>query len=232
MLTLRQAQARGRSRYAWLDSHHSFSFADYVDPDHMGFSVLRVINEDHVAPAAGFPTHGHRDMEIISYVLEGELEHKDSLGNGSVIRAGEVQRMSAGTGIRHSEYNASATEPLSFLQIWVLPARDGITPGYEQQQFFTPGEARTLRLVVSPDGRQGSLSIHQDVCLYVGRLSAGTVLAQPLASGRRAYVHLARGAMTVNGQALHGGDAVAMTDETAVEMAAGGDSEVLVFDLP
>ena len=232
MRSVRPSGERGHTQTPWLDSHHSFSFADYVDPMHMGYSVLRVINEDHVAPGAGFPTHGHRDMEIISYVLEGELEHRDSLGNGSVIRAGEVQRMSAGTGIRHSEFNASAGQPLTFLQIWILPERTGITPGYEQRAIFADGERDELRLAVSPDGREDSLMIHQDVFLYIGTLSRGTVATRSLDPGRRAYLHLARGEAKVNGQRLCSGDGMTLEGEPAVVVDTVWDSEVLLFDLP
>jgi len=232
MCFVRQARERGRSNTPWLDSRHSFSFADYVDHSRMGFSALRVINEDHVAPGAGFPMHGHRDMEIISYVLDGALEHRDDLGNGSILRAGDVQRMSAGTGVHHSEFNASNTQPLMFLQIWILPAQAGIAPGYEQLSLFTDGGRNELHLAVSPDGRQGSLMIHQDACLYIGRLSRGAVATQGFEPGRRGYLHLARGEVKVNGQLLHGGDAMTLEGEPAVIVDAVSDSEVLLFDLP
>jgi hypothetical protein len=232
MCSIRQARERGRSQTPWLDSRHSFSFADYYDPMHMGFSVLRVVNEDHVAPGAGFPMHGHRDMEIISYVLEGTMEHRDTLGNGSILRAGDVQRMSAGSGIRHSEFNASGTESLTFLQIWMQPERAGILPGYEQKCLFADGGRDELRLAVSPDGRYDSLTIHQDAFLYIGRISGGTVVTQCLDTGRRGYLHVARGVAKVNGHLLHGGDAMTFENDPAVIVDAVSDSEVLLFDLP
>jgi redox-sensitive bicupin YhaK (pirin superfamily) len=232
MLTIRRAGDRGHANHGWLDSWHSFSFADYHDPAHMGFGPLRVINEDRVAPAQGFGTHGHRDMEIISYVLDGALEHKDSLGNGSVMTRGDVQRMSAGRGVMHSEFNGSRTEPVHFLQIWIEPAVRGIAPGYEQKRFEPPAMQGRLRLVASPDGADGSVTIHQDARLYAGRFDgqAGAVL--PLAALRRAYVHLARGEAEVNGEMLAAGDALRLVEEAEVRVGAGRGAEVLVFDLP
>jgi hypothetical protein len=232
MIELRKAAERGHSNHGWLDSRHTFSFADYHDPRHMGFSVLRVINDDRVEPAAGFPTHGHRDMEIVSYVLEGALEHKDSLGTGSVIRPGEVQRMTAGTGVRHSEYNASRTEPVHFLQIWILPRAQGLVPGYEQKRFEPAELAGRLRLVASPDGRDSSVTIHQDAQLYASRLGSGEHVSYTLAPGRRAYVHVARGAVTLNSARLAAGDGAGVSSESALTLAAEEPAEVLLFDLP
>jgi redox-sensitive bicupin YhaK (pirin superfamily) len=236
MITIRPAAERGGSKIDWLDSRHTFSFADYYDPAQMGFRSLRDINDDRVAPAAGFPTHGHADMEILSYVLSGALEHKDSLGTGSVIRPGDVQRMSAGTGVRHSEWNASRTEPVRFLQIWLIPERRGLPAGYEQKSFTEAERRGRLRLVGSPDGADGSVTIHQDVRLYAGLLGAGEQAALELAPGRHAWVQVARGAVTLGGRTLGEGDGAALTDERALALAgagsAGGEpAEVLVFDL-
>ena len=233
MITVRHGEDRGVAELDWLRSRHSFSFADYYDPQFMGFGDLRVINEDTIAPARGFDTHPHQDMEIISYVLEGALAHRDTLGNQLTISAGEVQRMSAGTGIRHSEYNASSAAPAHFFQIWVIPDRTGIEPGYEQQMFADADKRDQLRLIVSPDGRDGSLRIHQDVALYASVLSAGRSVAHRLAAGRKAWVQLARGAVTVNGEALNAGDGAAISEEDAVEITATGDSdaEFVLFDL-
>jgi redox-sensitive bicupin YhaK (pirin superfamily) len=233
MITVRPGADRGEAELDWLTSRHSFSFADYYDPDFMGFGDLRVINEDTIAPARGFDTHPHQNMEIISYVLEGVLAHRDTLGNELTISAGEVQRMSAGTGIMHSEYNASSEAPAHFFQIWVIPERDGIAPGYEQQMFADADKRGQLRLVISPDGRDGSLRIHQDVTLYASVLNSGETVAHQLAAGRRAWVQLARGSVTVNGEALSTGDGAAITEEGAVEIAATGDSdaEFVLFDL-
>jgi hypothetical protein len=234
MIVTRRARDRGHADHGWLDTRHTFSFGDYHDPRHMGFRALRVINEDRVAPGAGFPTHGHRDMEIISYVLSGALEHRDSLGTGSVIRPGDVQRMSAGTGVRHSEYNHSADEPVHFLQIWIEPAEAGIPPGYEQRS-FPPGEMRgRLRLIASRDGAEKSVTIHQDARVYAGALPAGQAVTHPLESGRHAWVQVARGAVDVGGHALGQGDGVAVSAEGAVVIAgADGDepAEILLFDL-
>jgi hypothetical protein len=228
MLHLRKSNDRGHANHGWLDSWHTFSFADYHDPQHVSFSALRVINEDRVAPGEGFPTHPHRDMEIITYVLEGALEHKDSLGTGSVIRPGEVQRMSAGTGIRHSEFNHSQTEPVHFLQIWILPDRQGVKPGYEQKRIGLDGQ---LRLVASPDGHDGSVTIHQDARVYAARLN-GSEVTHTLASGRRAWLQVARGAVKLNGTTLQAGDGAGIENETALRLAADGSAEVLLFDLP
>jgi hypothetical protein len=233
MITIRRAEDRGHADHGWLDSRHTFSFADYHDEEHMGFRALRVINEDRVAPGQGFGTHGHRDMEIISYVLEGALGHKDSMGTGSSIRPGEVQRMSAGTGVLHSEMNASRDEPVHFLQIWILPDRGGHAPSYEQKAFPEADRRGKLRLVASPDGLDGSLRIHQDARLYLGLLGPGERASHPLAPGRAAWVQVARGEATVNGQALRAGDGAAIEGEAAVEVAGGGTgvADVLVFDL-
>jgi quercetin 2,3-dioxygenase len=232
MITLRPAQERGAANFGWLDSRHTFSFGNYYDPNHMGFADLRVINEDKVLPAQGFGTHGHRDMEIISYVLEGALEHKDSIGTGSVIRPGDVQRMSAGTGIQHSEFNASETEPVHFLQIWILPAQKGIEPGYEQKTFTEAEKRGRLRLVGSRDGRDGSITIHQDVNLYAAVLQAGEEVRYPLPTGRVAWLQVARGAVHLNDQLLSAGDGAAIAQEDLVTLR--GDSraaEVLLFDM-
>ena len=231
MIQLRKAEDRGHANHGWLDSYHSFSFADYHDPAHMGFSVLRVINEDRVQPGAGFPTHGHRDMEIISYVLEGALEHQDSLGNGSVIRPGDVQRMSAGTGVRHSEFNASKTEAVHFLQIWLLPKSHGIAPGYEQKHFAPEEIDNRLRLVASPDGRDGSVTIHQGASVYAARLN-GNEVTHAFAPGRRAWLQVARGAVKLNGTTLQAGDGAGIENETTLRLEADGSAEVLLFDLP
>lgn len=232
MLNVRRSKDRGHAYHGWLDSYHSFSFADYYDPAHMGFSVLRVINEDRVQPGAGFPTHGHRDMEIISYVLQGALEHRDSLGNGSIIRPGDVQRMSAGTGVRHSEFNASKAEGLHFLQIWLLPKSNGIAPGYEQKHFALEELDKHLRLVASPDGRDDSVTIHQDAWLYATKLNGAGGVSHALAPGRRAYVQVVRGGIEVNGDQLSAGDGACIENKPAVELTANGSAEVLLFDLP
>jgi hypothetical protein len=231
MITLRASSERGHANHGWLDSHHTFSFANYYDPRHMGFRALRVINEDQVAPGRGFGTHSHRDMEIISYVLDGALEHRDSLGNGSVIRPGDVQRMSAGTGVAHSEFNASATEPVHFLQIWILPALQGIAPGYEQKYFSPEQKQGTLRLIVSPDGRDGSLAIHQDVALHAAVLVPGGTVSHTLAPGRHAWVQVARGGVQIGDQSLVGGDGAALSGVERLEIRASQDSEILLFDL-
>ena len=232
MIKARKSADRGHANHGWLDSYHSFSFADYHDPAHVQFSVLRVINEDRVAPGAGFPTHGHRDMEIVSYVLEGALEHKDSMGNGSVIRPGDVQRMSAGTGVRHSEFNASKAELVHFLQIWILPQANGIAPGYEQKH-FTPAElAGRLCVIASPDGRAGSVTIHQDARLYATKLDDGESVEHRLALGRRAYVHVARGTVALNGTPLATGDGARVEQEALLRLSNAQSAEVLVFDLP
>ncbi|MCD6707965.1 MAG: pirin family protein [Thiobacillus sp.] len=232
MTTLRPSNARGHANHGWLDSYHTFSFANYYDPEHMGVSNLRVINDDAVMPGQGFGTHGHQDMEIVSYVLDGALEHKDSMGNGSVIRPGDIQRMSAGTGVRHSEYNPSPTEPVHFLQIWLVPNRTGVQPGYEQKHFPLADRRGRLVLLVSPDGRDGSLIAHQDGLLYGTLLEAGESVEHPLAAGRRAYVHVARGQVAVNGTPLGGGDGATLEDVDHVHLEGLGHAEVLLFDLP
>ncbi|MFN9771239.1 MAG: pirin family protein [Burkholderiales bacterium] len=231
MIELRPAAERGHADHGWLDSWHSFSFADYHDPAHMGFGALRVINEDRIAAGTGFGTHGHRDMEIVSYVLDGALAHKDSLGNGSVIRPGDVQRMSAGTGVLHSEFNHQQDAPTHFLQIWIQPERRGIAPGYEERHFSEGDRRGRLRLIASPDGAQGSVTIHQSARLYAGLLDGDERARLALDAGRRAYVHVARGAVSVNGRRLVAGDAAKLVGEAAVELDAGEGAEVLVFDL-
>ena len=232
MVRIRPAEARGRVQLGWLDSRHSFSFGHYYDPAHMGFGPLRVINEDRVAPGAGFPTHGHRDMEILSYVMEGALEHRDSIGTGSVIRPGEVQRMTAGKGIRHSEYNPSREEPMRFLQIWVEPEREGLAPSYEQKAFPEEERRNHLRLVASRDGREGALTVHQDVSLYSSLLDGGETLVHPLDAGRGAWLQIVRGRVTVNGETLAAGDGAALAETRDVTIEGAEDSELLLFDLP
>jgi hypothetical protein len=231
MITKRPGSERGHFDHGWLKTYHTFSFADYRDPSHMGFRQLRVINEDEVGPGMGFPTHGHRDMEIVTYVLEGALEHRDSMGNGSVIRPGDVQRMTAGTGVQHSEFNASTSEPVHLLQIWILPAKAKLAPGYEQTTIAAKDKRGVLRLIASPDGSDGSVTIHQDVRLYVSVLEPGEKVIQDLARGRFAWLQVARGAVTVNGQALVHGDGAAVSDETSLTIAAAAPSEILLFDL-
>jgi redox-sensitive bicupin YhaK (pirin superfamily) len=232
MLTLRRAEERGRANFGWLDSSHTFSFGHYFDPAHMGFGSLRVINDDRVVGGEGFPAHPHSDMEIVSYVLDGALEHKDSLGTGSVIRPGDVQRMSAGSGIRHSEFNASATEPVHFLQIWIIPEKKGLKPGYEQKSFSTAEKRGELRLVGSRDGRDGSVTIHQDVDLYATVLSDGEAVTHDLKSGRKAWVQVARGSASLNGKDLREGDGVAVDAAGALKLSGTAkDAEVLLFDL-
>jgi redox-sensitive bicupin YhaK (pirin superfamily) len=231
MISLRTAAQRGHANHGWLDSFHSFSFADYYDPEHMGYGALRVINEDRVQPGMGFGTHGHRDMEIITYPLEGRLEHKDSMGNGSVIVPGDVQRMSAGKGILHSEYNPSRDEPVHFLQIWIEPNVRGIAPGYEQRHIALEDKRGRLRLIASPDGREGSVTIHQDAAVYASVMDGADEISHILAPGRRAYVHVARGEVRVNGQTLQAGDALMVSDESGVELSHASGAELLVFDL-
>jgi redox-sensitive bicupin YhaK (pirin superfamily) len=231
MLTIRPASERGHAEHGWLDSHHSFSFADYYDPAHMGFRALRVINEDRVAPAKGFGTHPHRDMEIISYVLDGGLAHKDSLGTGSVIKPGDVQRMSAGTGVSHSEFNASPSDPVHFLQIWLVPSQRGIKPSYEQKNFTEADKRGRLRVVASPDAREGSVTIHSDAVLYSGLFDQGESAELVLAAGRHAWVQVARGSVRLNGQELAAGDGAALSDVTKLELEGIERAEVLVFDL-
>ena len=231
MLTIRKSQDRGHADHGWLNSFHSFSFAGYHDPAHMGFGNLRVINEDRIAPGTGFGTHGHRDMEIISYVLSGELAHKDSMGNVKGIPPGDVQRMSAGTGLQHSEFNHAAGQTTHFLQIWIEPNVRGIAPSYEQKTFAEAEKRGTLRLVASPDGAQGSVKIHADAALYTGLLDGAETVTLPLNPARKTYVHLVRGALSANGQALSGGDALLMEKESTLSLTDGYDAEVLVFDL-
>jgi redox-sensitive bicupin YhaK (pirin superfamily) len=232
MLQVRKSEERGDANHGWLHSKHTFSFADYQDPKHTGFGPLLVINEDRVAPGQGFGTHAHRDMEIVSYVLEGALEHKDSMGTGSVLRYGDVQRMSAGSGVRHSEFNGSASEPVHFLQIWIKPNVTGIAPSYEEKHFAPETKQGQLRLIASGDGHDGSVLIHQDAQIYATILNAGARLEHPLAPGRTAYVHVIRGRVTVNGTPLGGGDALKLSAEPAVTLEQAEAAEVLVFDLP
>lgn len=232
MITVRNAADRGLTDAGWLNSRHTFSFAEYHDPAHMGFRVLRVINDDHVSPGSGFGTHPHKDMEIVTYVLAGALEHKDSMGNGSIIRPGDVQRMSAGTGVTHSEWNHSKTEIVHFLQIWLIPERKGIEPGYEQRSFL-PGElSDQLRLVASQDGRNGSVVLHQNAAFFAGKLSANASVLHEPHSGRHVWVQLASGRITLNGADLSEGDGAAISDKARLELHAIKDAEVLVFDLP
>ena len=232
MLQIRKSNERGHADHGWLNSYHTFSFADYVDPQQMGFSALRVINEDRVQPGEGFPTHGHRDMEIISYVLNGALEHKDSLGTGSVIRPGDVQRMSAGSGVRHSEYNASAEQPVHFLQIWIVPNQPGGAPGYEQQHFAPEELNGRLRLIAAPDVQEGAVTLRQDARLYATRLDGEQEVTHILAPGRRAYVQVARGSVQLNGVPLAAGDGARVENETTLRLYVGANAEVLLFDLP
>jgi len=247
MITVRKSSDRGHADHGWLKSFHSFSFADYHDPRHMGFGNLRVINEDRIAPGTGFGTHGHRDMEIVSYVLSGELAHKDSMGNGQpgaagpggeagaavsgIIRPGDVQRMSAGRGVRHSEFNHAANATTHFLQIWIEPSERGIEPGYEQKHFDADSKRGALRLVASNDGREGSVTIHADAAIYSGLFDGGPGLERALDPARKAYVHVVRGSVTVNGHALQGGDALRIERESKLSIGDGVDAEVLVFDL-
>lgn len=231
MLTLRRSADRGHADHGWLKSHHSFSFAGYHDPAHMGWGNLRVINEDRVAPGKGFGTHGHRDMEIISYVLSGELAHKDTLGNIKGIPPGDVQRMSAGTGVMHSEFNHAPDQTTHFLQIWIEPSKTGIAPSYEQKGFDATDKRGRLRLVASPDGAEGSVTVHADAALYAGLFDGEEAATLALDPARKGYVHVVRGELTVNGQRLAGGDAALLADETELRLADGKDAEVLVFDL-
>ena len=231
MLTLRRSSERGHADQGWLNSYHSFSFASYHDPAHMGFGPLRVINEDRIQPDTGFGTHGHRDMEIISYVLEGELAHKDNMGNGSVIRPGDVQRMSAGTGVQHSEYN-HAKAPTHFLQIWIEPDVQGIAPGYEEKHFSAADKRGQLKLVASPDGAEGTVKVHQDAKLYAGLFDGAEAAQLTVAATRKVYVHVARGNIEINGARLAAGDAAKLSGEPVVSLANGEKAEVLLFDLP
>jgi quercetin 2,3-dioxygenase len=232
MITIRRAADRGHSQHDWLDSRHTFSFADYYDPAHVAFSKLRVINDDRVAPGRGFGTHAHRDMEIISYVVEGAIEHKDSLGTGSIIRPGDVQRMTAGTGVRHSEFNPSPDEPVRFLQIWILPAADGLPPSYEQRSFPIVARQGRLCLVGAPDGRQGAVTLHQDVLLYAGNFDGAEEGTLPLAPGRKAWIQVVRGSISVNGTGLDEGDGAAVEGESELVFRGGKAAELLAFDLP
>lgn len=232
MIELRKSKERGHANHGWLDSYHSFSFASYYDPAHMGYSVLRVINEDIIAPAQGFGMHPHNDMEIITYMLQGELRHEDSLGNGSVIRAGDVQRMTAGTGIVHSEFNASPSEAAHLLQIWILPERDELTPGYEEKHFSAAEKQGRWRLIASRDGREGSLSVHQDMTLYASVLAAGENLDYAMLAGRSLYIQLARGSVNLNGELLAAGDAAKVEVLQDIHLEALIESEILLFDLP
>ena len=232
MLQIRKNTERGLANHGWLHSRHSFSFGHYHDPEHVGFGPLVVINEDQVMPGQGFGTHGHRDMEIISYVLSGALEHKDSMGTGSVLHYGDVQRMSAGNGVRHSEFNHSDTEPVHFLQIWLQPNVTGIAPSYEEKHFPADSKQGQLRLIASSDGRDGSVQVHQDAAIYATIMTAGDSLRHELAAGRIGYVHVIRGSVTVNGTALQGGDALKISKETLATLDQADDAEVLLFDLP
>jgi hypothetical protein len=232
MITIRRAKERGHADHGWLDTFHTFSFADYWDPRHMGWGPLRVINEDRVAPATGFPTHAHRDMEIITYVLDGALEHRDSLGTGSVITPGEVQRMSAGTGVRHSEHNASKSEPVHLLQIWIQPARPGIAPGYEQKTFPETERRGRLRLIAAPDGRDGAVTIHQDATVYATTLARGERVEHALDRGRLGWLQVARGALVINGERLGQGDGAGIEGERTLTLEALEPAEALLFDLP
>ncbi|MEL6909492.1 MAG: pirin family protein [Cyanobacteria bacterium J06598_4] len=232
MITVRPQDQRGVANFGWLDSRHSFSFGQYYDPNHMGFASLRVINEDKVTPAQGFGTHGHRDMEIISYVLAGELEHRDSIGNGSVIRPGDVQRMSAGTGVRHSEFNASKENPVHFLQIWILPETQGLEPSYEEKNFSSEIEQGKLTLVGSRDGRDNSVTIHQDVNLYLGSVGKSDRLDYQIAEERAVWLQVTQGKIKLNGRLLEAGDGAAISDETEIAIAGSSlDSEILMFDM-
>ena len=232
MLQIRKSEDRGLANHGWLNSRHSFSFGSYHDPKHVGFGPLLVINEDRVEAGQGFGTHGHRDMEIISFVLSGALEHKDSMGTGSVLHYGDVQRMSAGTGVRHSEFNGSQKEQVHFLQIRIQPSETGIPPSYEEKHFTPESKQGQLRLIASNDGREGSVLIHQNAAIYATIMAAGDSLKHELATGRTAYVHVIRGDVTVNGTALKGGDALKITAENLVTLDQATDAEVLVFDLP
>jgi len=231
MITVRKAEERGHANHGWLNSYHTFSFANYYDPAHMGFRHLRVINEDRVRPGMGFGTHPHTDMEIISYVIDGALEHKDSLGNGSIIRPGDVQRMSAGTGITHSEYNPSPSEPVHLLQIWILPAQKGLQPSYEQKMYSAESKRGYFRLIASRDGRDGSVTVHQDMDLYATVLNAGERAVWVLRPNRHAWVQVARGEIALNGAVLKAGDGAAISEESRLAVEAKDTAEVLLFDL-
>jgi redox-sensitive bicupin YhaK (pirin superfamily) len=230
-LHIRPSAQRGHADFGWLNSRHTFSFGQYYDPKHMGFGVLRVINDDRVAGGAGFPTHPHQDMEIISYVLEGALQHRDSIGTGSIIRPDDVQRMTAGTGIQHSEFNASATQPVHFLQIWVLPKTRGLAPGYEQKTFSAEEKSGRLRLVASPDGRDGTVTIHQDLELYAGLFNDGDAATHVLKPQRQAWVQVARGSVKLNGHVLAEGDGAGLTQAGPIDLTGVGPAEILLFDM-
>ncbi len=232
MITIRHSKDRGHADHGWLQSAHTFSFGSYYDPDFMAFGPLRVLNQDRVAGGGGFPAHGHANMEIVSYVLEGAMEHRDSMGTGSVMRPGDVQLMSAGTGVQHSEFNASGTEPLHFLQMWVMPSKEGTAPGYQQESFAAAERQGRLRLVVSPDGEEGSLRIGQDARMYAGRLAGGEELAHGLIVGRGSWLHVATGSLEVNGIPLGPGDGAAIVEETALQLTAIEDVELVLWDLP
>jgi quercetin 2,3-dioxygenase len=231
MITFRDRSTRGQSRTGWLDSKHSFSFGDYDDPAHIGFRALRVINEDRIIPGAGFPRHGHRDMDILSYVLDGALQHKDSIGNGTVIRPGEIQRMSAGTGVEHSEFNASQSEPAHFLQIWIIPEKRGIKPSYEQKSVPLEERRGKLRLVAAPDAPEGAVTLHEDARVYVANLAAGERVSHDIAPDRGVWVQVARGIVGLNGTELREGDGAALEDERTATIEAETDSEILLFEL-
>jgi len=232
MIIVRDRDSRGHTKISWLDSHHTFSFGSYHDPKNMGLGALRVINDDRVAPAGGFGQHGHRDMEIITYVLEGALEHRDSLGNGSIIVPGDVQRMSAGTGITHSEFNASKSESVHFLQLWIIPDEQGLAPSYEQKHFSIGERQGQLRLIGDRSGTEGAVTIHQDVRLYAGQFTQNESLTHKINDGRRAWLHVARGIMRLNGQELREGDGAAITDESQINLETDQQAEVLLFELP
>jgi redox-sensitive bicupin YhaK (pirin superfamily) len=231
MLTIRKSEERGHADHGWLKSHHSFSFADYFDPAHMGWGNLRVINDDLIAPGGGFGTHGHRDMEIVTYVTTGALAHKDSMGNGTTIPPGDVQRMSAGSGVRHSEFNIAPDQATHLFQIWIEPREQGIAPGYEQKSFADAEKRGRLRLIASEDGADGSVTIHADAALYAGLFDGDEAATLPLDPARKAYVHVARGTLAVNGRNLQKGDAALLADESRLTLSDGNDAEVLVFDL-
>jgi redox-sensitive bicupin YhaK (pirin superfamily) len=232
MIEVRQSADRGHANHGWLDAHHSFSFADYYDPEHMGFGPLRVLNDDRIGAGEGFGTHGHKDMEIITYVLDGELAHKDSMGNGSVIRPGDVQRMSAGTGVMHSEFNHSQSQTTHLLQIWIEPKVRGIAPGYEEKRFEAAEKRGRLRLIASADGQDGSVMLHQDVKLYAGLFDGDEHASLQIPDGRSVYLHVARGEISVNGVVLKEGDALKAVAEKEIQLIQGRDAEVLLFDLP
>jgi len=231
MIKVRKAADRGHFDFGWLNTYHTFSFGDYYDPSHMSFRSLRVINEDVVAPGRGFPRHGHRDMEIFTYILRGALQHRDSMGNGSIIRPGDVQRMSAGTGVTHSEANASSDEPVHLLQIWILPAKEGIEPDYEEKKFPTDEKLNRLRLIISPDGAEGAVRINQDARVYASVIDTGQEVAHQLGPGRHAWIQVAAGSITVNDVELKQGDGAAISEESTISITAQDQSEILLFDL-